>query len=67
MSSKKDDYWLEQMRHNAHLAHAGHQLNQQMKHTQQQLSAPKPSLTLNQLPSASLKSLLGGFGGPGGC
>ncbi|WP_027249907.1 hypothetical protein [Planktothrix agardhii] len=67
MSSNKDDDLLERMRHNAHLAHAGHQLNHQMKHTQQQFSAPKPSLTLNQLPSASLKSLLGGFGGFGGC
>lgn len=63
MSSKKDPYGLDKMQHNAHLAHVEHQ----MKHTHQPFSAPKPSLTLNQLPSASLNSLLGGFGGSGGC
>ncbi|MEG3933297.1 MULTISPECIES: hypothetical protein [unclassified Microcoleus] len=67
MSSKKDDHILEQMRHNAHLAHAGHQLKHQMQHTQQQFSAPKLSVTLNQMPSVSLKPLMGGFGGSGGC
>lgn len=53
--------------HNAKLAIKDHKLQQLMKQQQQQFSAPKLSVTLNQMPSVSLKPLMGGFGGSGGC
>lgn len=55
--------------HNAKLAIKDRKLQQLMKQQQQQFSqspAAQVQRTLNQ-PSASLKSLLGGFGGSGGC
>jgi hypothetical protein len=68
MSSQKDDY-MEQMRRNAELAKKDLKCQQQMKQQQQQFSqtpAAQVQRMLNQ-PSASLNSLLGGLGGPGGC
>ncbi|HBW58530.1 MAG TPA: hypothetical protein DEF27_12285 [Oscillatoriales bacterium UBA8482] len=55
--------------HNAKLAIKDHKLLLLMKQQQQQLSqspAAQVQKMLNQ-PSASLNSLLGGFGGFGGC